>query len=80
MVVTAVAVAEAEEASAAEVVAGVLPAVAVVAEELQEVAGLQGVAVEAAGVVEVAPKLSLSNLIATTEFLLHVVKKMLWLP
>ena len=83
VVVIAVAAAEVEEASAEEVAAAVVVtvvAVAVEEGELQEVAELPEVAVEAAEEVEVAPKLLLLNLIATTEFLLHVVKKMLWLP
>ena len=76
VVVIAVAAAEVEEASAEEVVVTV--AVAVEEGELQEVAEVT--AEEAAEEVEVPPKLLLLNLIATTEFLLHVVKKMLWLP
>ena len=81
VVVIAVAAAEVEEASAEEVAAaGVVTVVAVAVEEgeLQEVAEVT--AEEAAEEVEVPPKLLLLNLIATTEFLLHVVKKMLWLP
>ena len=72
VVVIAVAAAEAEEASVT------VAAVAVEEGELQEVVELPEVAVEAAEEVEVAPKLLLLNLIATTEFSLHVVKKMLW--
>jgi len=82
VVVIAVAAAEAEEVSAEEVAAAVVVTVAVAVEEgeLQEVAEVQEVVVEAAEEVEVAPKLSLLNLIATTECLLHVEKKMLLLP
>ena len=82
VVVIAVAAAEAEEVSAEEVAAAGVVTVAVAVEEgeLQEGAEVQEVAVEAAEEVEVAPKLLLLNLIATTKSLLLVAKKMHWLP